>query len=1010
MYSGDPLAKNPAAGRAVPGSKSRPVPIIRLYGVNDDGNSVLLHVHGFTPYFYVVPPPGFKKEHLGAFRSALDYQVKNSKKGGETLMAHVLAVTIAPNKQSLMGYHGDTRTDFLKVYLAMPTLVPTARGILERGFDCPGYGPKSYQCFEANVPFVLRFMIDTDLPGCSWVELPKATYSVRDRGSKVSSCQIEADVVYESMIAHPPDGEWQRVAPLRILSFDIECAGRKGHFPEPEHDPVIQIANTLTVQGERVPRLRNVFTLGSCTAIVGATVLPFRREPELLESWSRFVREADVDLITGYNIANFDIPYLMNRAEKLRVTNFSLMGRIVGQRATMKNTTFSSAAYGKSENIVTTIDGRVIFDMLTYMRRNHNLSSYSLNAVSAHFLGQQKEDVHHSIISDLQNGTDDDRRRLAMYCLKDALLPQRLMDKLMVVVNYLEMSRVTGVPLEFLLQRGQQIKVLSMLYRKCKTEGLLIPSLRRDGGDAGAGVAYEGATVIEPLRAFYDEPIATLDFASLYPSIMMAHNLCYSTLVAAEDVKKLDPSTYEKTPAGDVFVRSSTKAGVLPRILQELLAARKVAKRDMKKATDPMVRAVQNGRQLALKVSANSVYGFTGATVGQLPCLAISSSVTAFGREMIHATKKAVEEKYRVSNGYAADAVVVYGDTDSVMVKFGVGDVAASMKLGEEAAEEVSKLFPNPVKLEFEKVYYPYLLMNKKRYAGLYWTRPEKWDKMDTKGIETVRRDNCALVRNVVDTVLRKILIDHSVEDAIAYTKSTISDLLQNKIDISLLVITKALAKGANSEDYANKQAHVELAARIRKRDPSNAPSVGDRIPYVLIQKAKGAKAYEKSEDPLYALEHRLPIDTNYYLENQLAKPLTRIFEPIIDNVSSLFAGDHTLKVSRATPAASSGIMMFAVRKSKCLRCKTPLADNSHTLCEHCAPHEGEVYKSALDEVNELEDRFSRLWTQCQRCQGSLHDDVLCTNNDCPIFYMRKKVAMDLTGATEKLARFDMSW
>jgi DNA polymerase delta subunit 1 len=113
------------------------------------------------------------------------------------------------------------------------------------------------------------------------------------------------------------------------------------------------------------------------------------------------------------------------------------------------------------------------------------------------------------------------------------------------------------------------------------------------------------------------------------------------------------------------------------------------------------------------------------------------------------------------------------------------------------------------VKLEFEKVYAPFLLMNKKRYAGLYWSRPDKWDKMDTKGIETVRRDNCALVRSVVDTVLKRILVERSVPGALEYVKQVIADLLQNRLDISMLVITKALGKGADSEDYKAKQASM---------------------------------------------------------------------------------------------------------------------------------------------------------------------------------------------------------
>ena len=278
--------------------------------------------------------------------------------------------------------------------------------------------------------------------------------------------------------------------------------------------------------------------------------------------------------------------------------------------------------------------------------------------------------------------------------------------------------------------------------------------------------------------------------------------------------------------------------------MDELLAARKRAKKDMAAATDPYEKEVQNGRQLALKVSANSVYGFTGATVGQLPCVPIASSVTSYGRNLLLETRDYVVKTYTVANGYPANAVVIYGDTDSVMVKFGVSTVAEAMPLARKAAAEVSAIFPSPIKLEFEKVYYPYLLMNKKRYAGLYWTNPDKYDKLDAKGLETVRRDNCLLVRKVVDTCLRKIIIERNIQGAIDYAKNTISDLLQNKLDISMLVITKSLGKSADDADYSAKQAHVELAMRMKKRDPGSAPNVGDRVAYVIIQAAKGAPAY----------------------------------------------------------------------------------------------------------------------------------------------------------------------
>lgn len=280
---------------------------------------------------------------------------------------------------------------------------------------------------------------------------------------------------------------------------------------------------------------------------------------------------------------------------------------------------------------------------------------------------------------------------------------------------------------------------------------------------------------------------------------------------------------------------------------------------------------------------------------------------------------------------------------------------------------------------------------------------------MDTKGIETVRRDNCALVRQVVDTVLRLVLMDHSVDKAIAYVKAVIADLLQNRVDISMLVITKALGKGANSEDYTAKQAHVELAERMRKRDPGSAPQVGDRVPYVIIEAAKGTPAYDKSEDPIYVLDNNLPIDVRYYLENQLSGPLTRIFEGIIDNPASLFVGEHTRTITKKAPTRG-GIMAFTVKGFKCMSCKTVMAESDGALCERCRPKEAEVYQRKLCEANDLEEKHSRLWTQCQRCQGSLHQDVLCTNKDCSLFYMRKKVQKDLKDATDQLARFSMGW
>ncbi|XP_038215497.1 DNA polymerase delta catalytic subunit [Zerene cesonia] len=995
-YNGQPIP-------GMPGSQLAPVPIMRMYGITMEGNSVCCHVHGFTPYFYVTVPPNFNETQCSELKSNLNKaMLEDLRSNKDNIREAVLEVKLLKAK-SIMYYKGDSDIMFAKISVALPKLIAAAKRLIER--QPTSYALMDPAFYETNIDFDIRFMVDTALVGCSWIELPATKWSIRNKNGKLlpeSRCQIEVDVAWNSFIAHPPEGEWSKIAPVRILSFDIECAGRKGVFPEPNHDPVIQIASMVIRQGESEPYIRNVFTLNTCAPIVGSQVYSYQSESEMLSKWSDFFRELDPDIITGYNISNFDWPYLINRAKHLKVDNFDFLGRIRNIRSVIKDSVIQSKQMGRRENKSVNFEGRVPFDLLLVLVRDYKLRSYTLNAVSYHFLQEQKEDVHHSVITDLQNENEQTRRRLAMYCLKDAYLPIKLLNKLMCIINYMEMARVTGVPLLSLLTRGQQIKVVSQLLRKAKEAGYLMPAYHGQGSDE----QFEGATVIEPKKGYYADPISTLDFASLYPSIMMAHNLCYTTLVPPNMQKdfNLDAEDVTITPSKNMFVKSNVRRGLLPEILESLLAARKKAKADLKQEKDPFKRSVLDGRQLALKISANSVYGFTGAQVGKLPCLEISGSVTAYGRTMIEFTKTEVEKKYRKSNGYKEDAVVIYGDTDSVMVKFGVKTLEESMELGREAADFVSSKFVKPIKLEFEKVYYPYLLINKKRYAGLYFTKPETYDKMDCKGIETVRRDNCPLVSNMMSTCLQKLLIDRDPDGAVSYAKQIIADLLCNRIDISQLVITKELAKN----DYAAKQAHVELANKMKKRDAGTAPKLGDRVPYVICCAAKNTPAYMKAEDPIFVLENSVPIDFSYYLENQLSKPLLRIFEPILGEKaeSLLLKGEHTRTKAMVTSKVGA-LAAFTKKKEKCIGCKTVMPnDTKKALCDHCLEKEGQLYITEIFKQRQLQDKFSRLWTECQRCQGSLHEEVLCTNRDCTIFYMRKKVGMELDTQEKTVLRF----
>ncbi|KAL8272885.1 hypothetical protein Esti_003194 [Eimeria stiedai] len=1050
-----PTAPSSTSGREAPGLVSAAslgaaeaargnsqAPMLRLYGVTASGSSVMCNVHGFYPYCYCECPATLASairatatpnsdawQHnavTDALRALIDDHVSKTHAQGKGYERRIVDVR-CEEKESLMHYSPSKAGQlFFRITAASPQMIAGIRTLIESGIRLripEGFVSASGQqlllpqtAYEANIPFVLRYMVDSEITGCCWIRANRGRFVVRPASLRESRCQEEYDVHYADLAALPLQGEWQSLPPLRMLSFDIECVKMNGQgFPEAQEDPVIQIssivqehrqdgseAHNKSSDATDEPLCRVIFTLHECAPIAGALVVWFDDEAEMLKKWAEFVREVDPDFLTGYNCINFDLCYLLTRASALKVDGVAFLSRLKSIESRITDTRFSSRALGTHDNKEITVEGRVQFDLLELVRRDHKLKSYSLNYVSSEFLKEQKEDVHYSMIGDLFRGSPTTRRRIAVYCLKDALLPLRLLNKLLFLFNYVEMSRVTGTPLTYLLTRGQQIKVTAQLLRKCRQLHYVVPSVKRTGGDRDD--KYEGATVLEPVKGFYDTPIATLDFASLYPSIMMAHNICYSTLVKGNDINSIDPANVTHTSSNPrhTFVKATVRQGVLPMIVEELIAARKVAKKQMSHATDRFTQSVLNGRQLALKITANSVYGYTGATVGgQLPCLEVATSITCFGRDMIEYTKRRVEELYTKENGYGANALVVYGDTDSVMVRFGTDSIEEAMRLGQEAANRISSEFVNPIKLEFEKVYCPFLLMNKKRYAGLLYTSPTKFDKIDSKGIETVRRDFSLLVQVMVDTVLRKMLIERDVENAKAYTRSKIADLLQNKIDLSLLVQTKSLGK----LDYDTKLPHVELAKKLRKRDPGTAPNVGDRVSYVVIQGSKGQAQYERAEDPLYVLENNLPIDTQHYLET-LKGPLMRIFEGVMSNPESLFSGGHTLK--KTLMASTQGAMSkFIKRGIQCVGCRATISEGA--LCKHCQSKEGQIVVSKVLQMAVLEKEHGDLWTECQRCQGSLLQDVICVNRDCPIFYRRARVKKEVSALEETIERLHMN-
>ncbi|KAJ7133531.1 ribonuclease H-like domain-containing protein [Mycena epipterygia] len=257
----------------------------------------------------------------------------------------------------------------------------------------------------------------TKIPSMAWIKIPATKYANISGPEKLSHCQLEVTVSCADV--EPQLLEQDRVPPLRILSFDIECLGRDGIFVEPDVDPVIQIGNMVSTLGKpSSPFIRNIFTLDTCSPIAGAAVISCTEEAAMLQSWSDFVRQVDPDLVIGFNITGFDLPYLLTRAKALQVSRFPFLGRLKDvESARARTVQYATRGHMRSWEDIP-IQGRLQLDLMQYARCEEAAPYLSLNAVAKRFLGEKKEDIHFTAISGLQTGSADTRRQLAVYCLK----------------------------------------------------------------------------------------------------------------------------------------------------------------------------------------------------------------------------------------------------------------------------------------------------------------------------------------------------------------------------------------------------------------------------------------------------------------------------------------------------------------------------------------------------------------------------------------------------------------
>jgi DNA polymerase delta subunit 1 len=871
---------------------------ISIFGKTENGKSVCLTTT-FDPYFFVKLPKDTKPGDVKRLFNELNSMRKD----------HVTGYSLTKQKD-VWGFQNNEEFYFMQLNFKTLEARRKINSIFVYNNDF-----RKYHVYESNIDPVLRLMHRTGIQSTGWLDT--GTECIRSHLAKT-----DIDLWCKDWQTLKPV-ERDDIAPFVVASLDIECNSSTGKFPDADvpDDACFQIALSLCKFGSDEPYEKVCLCYKKTE---GPDVVSFDTEREMILAFQKYMNEKDIDIITGWNIFGFDLEYIYKRAAMVGCgLEFYNLGKFHGSECHLVTKKLSSSALGDNFLKLLPMPGRFIFDMFGEVKKGYKLDSYKLNEVSKLYLGDQKIDMPPKEM--FARFIEEDPIKLgevAEYCIKDTLLPHKLTKKLCTLLNLLEMAKATWVPMSFLVERGQQIKVFSQLSKKARELGYMVPTIRYG---AIPEEHYEGATVLEAQKGAYYTPITALDFEALYPSIMMAHNLCYSTYVMNEkDYGNVPGITYETFRVGEkTYKFAQDVPSLLPAILLELKQFRKKAKKDMAAATGSM-KEVYNGKQLAYKISMNSVYGFTGAGKGILPCVPIASTTTCRGRGMIEETKSYVEANF-------PGAKVRYGDTDSVMVEFDVGGrtgeeaIAYSWEVGERAAEECSALFKKPNNLELEKVYSPYFLYSKKRYAAKLWTKGKDdqmhMDYIDVKGLQLVRRDNTPHVREVCKELLDVVLDAPDIGPPRELARERASQLLAGEVSNEKLVLSQSLSDSykvggksvsiTSPESVHINQAHVQVVNKMRQRKPGSEPQSGDRVPYLLTKtNDPKAKAFQKSEDPKYVEENGVPIDYHYYFENKFLNPVCDLLDPLYENAKQEIFGDiiaeHKPQKKKLGPALST--------------------------------------------------------------------------------------------------------
>ncbi|KAE8354241.1 hypothetical protein BDV28DRAFT_156340 [Aspergillus coremiiformis] len=802
---------------------------------------------------------------------------------------------------------------------------------------------------------------------------------------------------------------------MSIMSLEVHVNTRGVLAPNPEEDEITCISWCIQLDDEELDVNSHISGVHVGMIFQGeydtpearlskALKIELEHEPTELDLINRLVdlvRLYDPDIITGYEVHNGSWGYVIERARKKY--DFDICDELSRVKSQAHGRFGKDAdRWGFNHTSSIRVTGRHMINIWRAMRSELNLLQYSMENVVFHLLHRR---IPHYSFQDLtewyQSGKPRDLMKVVEYFVSRVQMNLEILESNELVPRTSEQARLLGIDFFSVFSRGSQFKVESLMFRIAKPENFLLVSPSKK--QVGQQNALECLPlVMEPQSDFYTSPLLVLDFQSLYPSIMIAYNYCYSTFLGRvhqwRGRDKMGFTEYQRQPRllelfkdkiniapnGMMYAKPEVRKSLLARMLAEILETRVMVKTGMKMDKDDKVlQRLLNNRQLALKLIANVTYGYTSASFsGRMPCSEIADSIVQSGRETL---EKAIALIHSVERW---GAEVVYGDTDSLFVYLKGRTRDEAFDIGEEIANAVTEINPSPVKLKFEKVYHPCILLAKKRYVGFkYEHRDQKEPEFDAKGIETVRRDGTPAEQKIEEKALKLLFRTADLSQVKRYFQKQCTKILQGRVSIQDFCFAREVKLGTYSERGLPPPGAL-ISTKKMLEDPRLEPQYGERVPYVVVTGAPGSRLVDRCVPPETLLhDAQLDLDAEYYITKNIIPPLERIFNLVGANVRQWY--DEMPKVQRIRriegTVTSTGrdtrktTLESYMKSSTCIVCKAKLEDTDVPVCIDCMrqPHISLV--DLVTRQRHAEKSVSDLLRVCRSCMGIPFGDEVKT-------------------------------